>query len=157
MRITAEDVVVAGGIEIDLDVVLIGIEGLSLGVAEIVLQAGTGRGGIQTGTKQSLCHRIDGLGNHVVRKWCVTVQGVIKLVSSEGRVVDGHRVVTQATSKPATTNVPEVPRALCCSKQPQLFGAGRMVKTLPLVVKKEEQLVLDYGTADRSPEHIPAQ
>src|ERR1700730_8329328 len=32
-----------------------------------------------------------------------------------------------------------------------------MVKTLPLIVKKEEQLVFDNGTPDGAAEHVPAQ
>ena len=47
MGITAEEVVLRGGVEIDFYVKLVGIESLSLSVAEIVLEATTGRGGIE--------------------------------------------------------------------------------------------------------------
>ena len=43
MRIATEDVVARGGVEIDFYIVLVGVKGLRLSVAKVVLQAAPGR------------------------------------------------------------------------------------------------------------------
>src|SRR5882724_7151370 len=157
MGITAEEVVLRGGIEIDFYVKLVGIESLSLNVAEIVLEATTGRGGIEGGTKQSLRHCIDRLGNDVIEKRRVAVPRIIELVGFVSHIVDYNRVVAEASSEPASANIPKVALTFRRGEDVKELRRGGVVKSLPLIVKEEEQLVLNNGTTDGSTEHVPAQ
>src|SRR5438094_8536893 len=108
MGITAEEMVLRGGVEIDFYVKLVGIESLSLNVAQIVLEATTGRGGIEGGTKQTLRPCIDRLGNDVIEKRHVAVLRIIELVGFVSHIVDCKRVVAVASSEPGTSNLPKV-------------------------------------------------
>jgi hypothetical protein len=58
VRITAEDMVASGGVEVDFDVVLVGVKGLSLSVAEIILPARAGRSRLKRGAEQRLRDRV---------------------------------------------------------------------------------------------------
>src|SRR6266852_3199686 len=149
--------VTLGRVEIDFYVKLVGVESLSLSVAKIVLQAAPGRCGIELGAKQVLSHSIDRRGNDVVGEWRVAVPGVIELVGPISNALDRNRVVAEAAREPGRANVPKVACPLRSRKETQLLGGGWMVETLPLIVKKEEQLVFDDRTADGAAEHVPAQ
>ena len=72
-----------GGIEIDLDIVLVSIDQTRLSVAGIVLGASADCGWIKRRIEQRLCHRINRFNtcNIVIRDGSVPIQWIIELVS----------------------------------------------------------------------------
>jgi len=160
VRITAEDMVAPGSVEIDFYVVLVGVKGLGLSVAEIVLSARTSRRGVERGTKQRLRHWINRRRDDVVEEWCPgrgQTRGIIELVRSISNSLDRNRVVAEARREPGCANITEVASAFRSGEKAQLFGSRGVVETLPLVIKEKEQLVLDDGTANGAAKHVPAQ
>src|SRR6266478_8916660 len=157
MGIAPKNVVALGGVEIDFYVELVGIKSLSFRIAEIVLEAGPGWGGIERRTKQRLRYWINRLCNDVVGEWRIAVVGIIKLVRPVRYAFDRNRVIAEATRKPCRADVPKVALAFRGGEQTPLLSRGGMVETLPLVIEEEEQLVLDNGTTDGAAEHVPAQ
>src|SRR4029077_15511726 len=149
MGIAAENMIVPGGVEVDFYVVLTGIDLSGLGVTIIGLRRGSDRSRIKRRGEQSACYRINRFHscNVVVENGGVPVQRVIELVS---------RVVADAcTCEALGTNVREVASPLRRCKDAEWKGGGRMVKPLRLIIKEEEQLVLEDGAANGSAEHIP--
>ena len=156
MGITTENVVAIRGVEIDFYVKLVGIESLSLRVAQIVLKTTAGWGGVQRGAKQRLGHWINWLRNHVIRKRQPGLR-IIELVGLVNYIVYRDRVVTDTGREGTIANIPKIALPLLCSEDVEELRGRGVVESLALIVKEEEQLVLDNRTADRATEHIPAQ
>src|SRR5882762_586865 len=157
MRITAEDVIALSGVEIYLYVELVRVKSLGLRITEIVLPACAGRVRIERRVEQRLCYRVNGISNDIVRKRHVAVQRIVELVSPLRHTLDRNGVITEATRKPSRANIPEVACPLRTGKETRLPGGRRVIETLPLIVKEEEQLVLHDWATDSAAEHVPAQ
>ena len=57
----------------------------------------------------------------------------------------------------ADANVAKIPSPFSGSEHIKCLGGRRVVETLSLIIKEEEQLILDYRAPDCAAEHIPAK
>src|SRR5258708_20323181 len=83
MRIAPENVIIRGGVEIYLDIVLAVVEQLCCGIAGIVVKARSGWRWVKRRVEQGLCYRINRFHSRdvVVGNRSVPFLPVIKLVS----------------------------------------------------------------------------
>ncbi|SRR5258708_1685929 len=150
MRIAPENVIIRGGVEIYLDIVLAVVEQLCCGIAGIVVKARSGWRWVKRRVEQGLCYRINRFHSRdvVVENRSVPVLRVIKLVSW---------VVTNPPIKALRTDVSKVPGPLCCRKYIEGLSRGGVIETLSLIVEEEKQLVLEDRPTDCASEHVPAE
>src|SRR5512146_474541 len=170
MGVTAENVVLLGRVVVNFDVVLVVVEHLGDGLKGVVLRVSVDRRRIQRRIEQRLGNRIDHAGGNPVEgegststrnEICRRTRsssagaGIVKLV--------GNLIVLIAVPadsggvKAAAAERSKIPPALRRGKDVEERSGGWVVETLSLVVKEEEELVLDYGAADSAAEHVPAQ
>src|SRR6266849_3607297 len=156
MRITPENVVVCRGVEIYLDVVLTIVEQRCRGVGGIVPKTGSGWSWVQGRIKQILRYGIDRFHSCdiVVENGSVPVFRIVELlarrITQSASETTGVGIVTHA-------NIREVSGPLSCREDVEKLGCGRVIETLPLVIKEEEELVLEYRATYGASKHVPAQ
>src|SRR5205814_6364946 len=82
---------------------------------------------------------------------------VIELDSGQAGACWGRSASPTRARETRLAKLREITCTFFCRENINRTGAGRMVKALPLIIKKEEQLVLDDGTADRAAKHVPSK
>src|SRR5215472_3202645 len=170
MRKTPKDVIFFGRIPITFDVELVIVVRLGNGVECVALRVAIGRLRIERRVKQVCRYRV----NHRHRDDIVfkrnprtgdkvscgtgtayeITAGIVKLVRNGtfGPVQADARGI-----KTTGTEGPKIPLALRCGEHIKELRVRWVIETLPLVIEKEEHLVLDDWSTNGAAIHIPAK